>query len=153
MFVKDYVRTADRYSEFSGDPRMKVGCVITLNDKIVGGGFNRMPLKSKVDFPWNHDKPLVESKYPYVIHAEMAAIASINENVTGDLECYVTLFPCSNCAKMLIEFGVKRIYYTSDKYADKEDVIASKRLLEGCGVEFIKVEIEEERKVYAGKEE
>lgn len=126
----------------SEDPVTQVGCCLVTGDgMIVGSGYNRMPKRTLLDtkFPWGKSEDITQSKYPYVIHAEMAALASC-ESKPGIFDAYVTLFPCSNCAKLLIESGVRTIYYTSDKYAHLPDTIASKKLLDGCGIKYIQLE-------------
>lgn len=145
MYQKKFMQEAISLAKNSEDPNTKVGCyLINRKGRHVGMGYNRMPIDSKSNFPWSKTGKLYETKYPYVIHAEMAAmIEGLKENrnfLSHELEVYVTLFPCSNCAKMLVEFGAKTIYYLDDKYAATEDVIASKALLRGCGVEYKQVE-------------
>lgn len=137
-----FMREAMAKAAMSQDPNTKVGCVLTYNDKIVGYGCNRMSRRSRVEFPWKRDGELQDTKYPYVIHAEMTAIVHARGSSVTD--AYVTLFPCSNCAKLLVEFGIKNIYYLDDKYAHKTDTIASKRLLDGCGVHYEQVYIDGE---------
>ncbi|MCQ2086520.1 MAG: deaminase [Bacilli bacterium] len=136
--IKAVMKSAEAVALLSEDPRTKVGCVLKKGKKTVGVGHNHMPRHSLVKFPWGHEGSLELTKYPYVIHAEMAAITSHRKLPRG-YDAYVTLFPCSNCAKLLVQTGCKKIYYTSDKYADTPDTIASKELLKGCGIEFEKV--------------
>lgn len=129
----------------SEDPQTKVGCVILNKDGAYSSGYNHMPERARVKFPLCRDDDLVKSKYPYIIHAEMDAITKLHKwcRTDNNLVAYVTLFPCSNCAKLLVQSGVKEIYYLDDKYADKPDTIASKKLLDGCRVKYHKVEFDQ----------
>lgn len=133
-----FMKEAMAKAAMSKDPNTKVGCVLTYSDRIVGYGCNRMPYRKRVEFPWKRDGELQDTKYPYVIHAEMAAIVHARGSSVTD--AYVTLFPCSNCAKLLVESGVDNIYYLDDKYKDTPDVIASKALLYGCGIHYEQIE-------------
>lgn len=136
--MKNIMSDAVDQAQYSEDPNTQVGCVLSHKGIVFAKGFNHMPGRARVKFPWGKSENIVESKYPYVIHAEMAAITSCFRDIR-DFDAYVTLFPCSNCAKLLIEKGVNTIYYLSDKYKDLPDTIASKKLLDGCGVKYIKV--------------
>lgn len=122
----------------SKDPNSKVGaCIVNRENKIVGVGYNGFPTKSKDDdFKWDREGAYLNTKYPFVVHAELNAIL----NSTSDLkECtiYVGLFPCNECAKAIIQSGISRVVYKSDKYKDKKESVASKRLLDSCGVSHI----------------
>lgn len=121
----------------SKDPSTQVGAVIVdQNNKVVSIGYNGLPLGCSDDeFPWQREGSLLESKYAYVVHAELNAILNSPRSVTG-CTLYVSLFPCNECAKAIIQSGIKRIVYESDKYADTESTIASKRMLSAAKVEF-----------------
>ena len=91
----------------------------------------------------------LETKYPYVCHAEMNAILNYRGS-KKDLEnakIYVDLFPCNECAKIIIQSGIKHIIYLSDKYADSENNIASRRLFDECGVKYEKIKLEESKEI------
>lgn len=120
----------------SKDPSTKVGaCLVSKDHKILSVGYNGMPRGcDDGEMPWGRDGAWLETKYPYVCHAEENAIYN---NAGASLEgatCYVTLFPCNECAKAIIQCGIKEIVYAEDKYADTEGVIASKFMLEKAGV-------------------
>lgn len=121
----------------SKDPSTQVGAVIVdQNNKVVSIGYNGLPLGCSDDeFPWQREGSMLESKYAYVVHAELNAILNSPRPVTG-CTLYVSLFPCNECAKAIIQSGIKRIVYESDKYADSESTIASKKMLNAAGVEL-----------------
>lgn len=123
----------------SKDPNTKVGCVITNKEKrVVGMGYNGMPMGDD-EFPWEREGDAKDTKYPYVIHAELNAI--LNSNVLlKDKTMYTTLFPCSNCAKILSQSGITKIYYSEDKYNGTEDDVIAKRILDQLNIEYIKID-------------
>jgi len=89
------------------------------------------------DMPWAREGDNLSSKYFYVCHAELNAILNYrgNGNLKG-ARCYVTLFPCNECAKAIIQTGIKEVIYMEDKYADSESTIASKRMFEMAGITY-----------------
>ncbi len=116
----------------SKDPNTQVGaCVANNQNKIVGVGYNGFPLGcSDDDLPWNRTGELLNTKYPYVCHAELNAVLnSISTDLRG-CRVYVGLFPCNECTKVIIQAGIEEIIYLSDKYADTDSVRASKIMLE-----------------------
>lgn len=121
----------------SKDPNTQVGaCIVSNEYKIVGIGYNGMPRGCHDDsLPWGRaaEDPL-ETKYMYVCHAEMNAI--LNKNCSSVVGCviYVALFPCNECAKMIIQSGIKEVIYFSDKHASQPSTVAAKRLLSLAGV-------------------
>ena len=137
-FVKRYyMKTALKISESSKDPNTKVGAIIVRNNKIIGSGINEMPKKLNSEFPWERNGDFVNTKYAYVEHAEINAILDAMDKGCTDLsnsEIYVTLFPCNECAKVIVQLGIKNIYYYSDKYHDEPSTIASRKIFEVCGV-------------------
>ncbi|MDR1794612.1 MAG: dCMP deaminase family protein [Erysipelotrichaceae bacterium] len=124
----------------SKDPNTKVGaCIVNPDKRIVGIGYNGLPSGCEDDeFPWQREGNLLDTKYPYVVHAELNAILNSTTSLKG-CTLYVSLFPCNECAKALIQAGVKKICYESDKYADTEIVKASKRMLNAAGVELVQL--------------
>lgn len=124
----------------SKDPSTKVGaCIVNSENKIVGVGYNGMPTGCSDDaLPWSRtaDSEL-DTKYPYVCHAELNAILNSNQATLKDCTLYVTLFPCNSCAKAVIQSGIKKIVYYEDKYADANITIAAKRLFDLVGIEYI----------------
>ena len=125
----------------SKDPNTKVGaCIVNSENKILSVGYNGFPIGlNDQKFPWNREGGFKDTKYAYVVHAELNAI--LNSNVSlKDAICYVTLFPCNECAKAIIQSGIKKIVYESDKYADTETTIASKKMLQAAGIELLQLE-------------
>jgi len=119
----------------SKDPNTQVGAVIVDEDKkVVSIGYNGFPKGCDDDtYPWTSEGSTLESKYAYVVHAELNAILNSPRPVKG-CTIYVSLFPCHECAKAIIQSGIKCIVYESDKYAESESVQASKRMLKSAGV-------------------
>ncbi len=119
----------------SKDPVTQVGaCIVNQKKRIVGIGYNGFPIGLDDDvYPWGKEGDFVDTKYPYVVHAEPNAI--LNSTVTLDnASLYVTLFPCHECAKLIIQSGIKEIVYHENKYQDKASVQASMRMLRDAGV-------------------
>lgn len=125
----------------SKDPSTQVGAVIVdQNNKVVSIGYNGLPIGCSDDeFPWNREGSMQDTKYAYVVHAELNAILNSARPVTG-CSLYVSLFPCNECAKAIIQAGIKKIVYESDKYADTDAVIVSKRMLKAANVEMIQLD-------------
>lgn len=121
----------------SKDPNTGVGAVIVDNmHRIVSIGYNGMPRGCDDElFPWSRDGGFMDSKYAYVVHAELNAILNSPRSVQ-DCSIYVSLFPCNECAKAIIQSGIKKIIYESDKYADSESTKASKKMLAAANIEL-----------------
>ena len=144
---KDYL-TWDEYfmgiavlsSKRSKDPNTQVGaCIVSKTNRILSIGYNGTPngYEDKY-FPWDRSGDFLDTKYAFVCHAEMNAISNFKGD-KKDLEnakLYVTLFPCNECAKLVIQNGIKEIVYLSDKYKDTDGNIASKRMFDECGVKY-----------------
>lgn len=125
----------------SKDPNTQVGaCIVNANNRIVGIGYNGFPTGCDDDkFPWSREADFLNSKYPYVVHAELNAILNANSPLHG-CKIYVSLFPCNECAKAIIQSGIKEVIYEDDFYKDQPNTIASKRMLEAAGVKTRKIE-------------
>ena len=126
----------------SKDPSTQVGaCIVNDKNKIVGAGYNGMPIGCHDDeFPWSKQGDFLDTKYPYVCHAELNAILN---NIGMDLKgcrIYTALFPCNECTKAIIQSGITEVVFLSDKYADTESALASRRMLDTAGVRYRKVE-------------
>lgn len=120
----------------SKDPNTQVGaCIIDDQNRILSTGYNGFPHGCSDDeFPWNRDASLGETKYQFVVHAELNAVLNARgKNLSGS-KLYVSLFPCHECAKAIIQSGVKEVVYLSDKYNGTASDIASKRMLRAAGV-------------------
>lgn len=125
----------------SKDPNTQVGAaIIDENHRVVSVGYNGFPKGCSDDeFPWSRSGGVLNSKYAFVVHAELNAILNSARSVSG-CTIYVSLFPCNECAKAIIQSGIKRIVYESDKYADTETTIASKKMLQAAGIELVQLE-------------
>lgn len=121
----------------SKDPTTQVGaCIVNEKKRIVGIGYNGFPIGVEDDtFPWERDGSFLDTKYPYVVHAEPNAIL----NATVSLEnatLYVTLFPCNECAKLIIQSGIKELVYLEDKYHDEVSFVASRKMFDAANVRY-----------------
>lgn len=125
----------------SKDPSTQVGAVIVNNDKhVVGIGYNGFPVGCDDDvFPWEREGEYGDTKYPFVVHAELNAILNASQSCKG-CTIYVSLFPCNECAKAIIQSGIRKIVYESDKYAHTDSTKASKRMLMSAGVELVQLD-------------
>ncbi len=125
----------------SKDPNTQVGAaIVDENHRVVSVGYNGFPKGCSDDeFPWSREGGVLTSKYAFVVHAELNAILNSPRSVRG-CTIYVSLFPCNECAKAIIQSGIKRIVYESDKYAQTETTQASKKMLEAAGVELVQLE-------------
>mgnify|MGYP003467322742 FL=1 len=126
----------------SKDPSTQVGaCIVNHQNKIVGAGYNGLPIGcNDDDFPWDKQGTFLETKYPFVCHAELNAILN---NIGMDLKgckIYTALFPCNECTKAIIQAGITEVIYLSDKYAGTDAAKASKLMLDTSGVRYRKVD-------------
>lgn len=120
----------------SKDPNTQVGaCIVDNENRILSTGYNGFPSGCSDDeFPWEREGDFGQTKYPFVVHAELNAILNARgKNLTG-AKIYVALFPCNECAKSIIQSGIKEVIYLSDKYAETKETLASKRMLASAGV-------------------
>ena len=124
----------------SKDPSTQVGAVIVDQEhKVVGIGYNGLPIGCSDDeFPWDREGGMLETKYAFVVHAELNAILNSTRNLHS-CTLYVSLFPCNECAKAIIQSGIRKIVYEDDKYATADNVIASKKMLNAAGVELVRL--------------
>ncbi len=125
----------------SKDPITQVGaCIVSPQRKIVGTGYNGLPIGCDDDaFPWDKQGDFLNTKYPYVCHAELNAILNnIGMNLKG-CSIYSVLFPCNECAKAIIQSGITEVIYLSDKYATTDPAKASRHLLNTAGVTYRQV--------------
>ena len=124
----------------SKDPNTQVGaCIVNDKKRIVGIGYNGFPMGCDDDsFPWDNKGEFLDTKYPYVVHAEPNAILNANSSLEG-CTLYVTLFPCHECTKLVIQSGIKEIVYMDDKYEGTESDMASKKMLDSAKIKYRKV--------------
>ena len=135
----------------SKDPSTQVGaCIVAADNRILSIGYNGAPNGFNDDnFPWDREGENLNTKYPYVCHGELNAILNYrgSRREFEGARIYVDLFPCNECAKMIIQSGIKEVIYLSDKYKDSENNIASRRLFDECGVSYKKFEPNDHKKI------
>ena len=126
--------------ERSKDPNTQVGaCIVDKDNRIVSVGYNGAPTGYDDDknMNWERSGDFLNTKYAYVCHSELNAILNAGRSVK-DCKLYVTLFPCNECAKVIIQSGIREIVYLSDKYKGTESNIAAKKMFDACGVSYEK---------------
>ena len=126
----------------SKDPNTQVGaCIVNEKNRIMSVGYNGLPQGCDDDlFPWARDGGVLDTKYAFVCHAELNAILNYRGAGLDGAKLYVSLFPCNECAKAIIQSGIKEIVYLSDKYNGTETDTASKRMLRAAGVKLTKLD-------------
>ncbi len=132
-----FMGVAQLAAKRSKDPSTQVGaCIVSNDNKILSIGYNGFPIGcSDDDFPWEKtDTSPDHNKYLYSTHSELNAILNYRGGSLEGTKLYVTLFPCNECAKAIIQSGIRTLIYDSDKYADSDSVVASKRMLDAAGV-------------------
>ena len=129
----------------SKDPNTQVGaCIVGDDNRILSIGYNGTPNGyDDKHFPWDREGNPLETKYLYVCHAEMNAILNYrgSRKELENAKIYVDLFPCNECAKLIIQSGIKEVIYLSDKYAHQDSFVASKKLMDSCGVRYRQIEL------------
>ena len=122
----------------SKDPSTQVGaCIIDSDRRILSTGYNGFPKGCSDDeFPWNRDESLGETKYQYVVHAELNAILNASGKKLAGATVYVGLFPCNECTKAIIQSGISEVVYLSDKYHHTASMEASRKMLDAAGVKY-----------------
>lgn len=145
MKRKDYL-SWDQYfmgiallsAQRSKDNSTQVGaCIVSEENKILSVGYNGMPTGCSDDcMPWDREGTPLETKYFYVCHAELNAILNNNGLSLKGARIYTTLFPCNECAKAIIQSGIKKVIYLSDKYHSSDSTIASKKMFALAGIEL-----------------
>lgn len=127
--------------ERSKDPSTQVGaCIVSKDKRVLSLGYNGTPVGIEDgDFPWRREGSFIDTKYAYVCHAELNAILNYkgsNRELEGAI-VYVTLFPCNECAKAIIQTGIKKIVYYEDKYSESDSTIVSKKMFDQVGIEYV----------------
>lgn len=122
----------------SKDPNTQVGaCIVNKNNVIESIGYNGLPKGCSDDeFPWEKEGKMLNTKYPFVVHAELNAILNAKGKDLSGCKIYVALFPCNECAKAIIQSGISEVVYLSDKYSNTDSVKASKMMFKCAGVEL-----------------
>ena len=133
-----FMGIAQLAAQRSKDNNTQVGaCIVNDENKILSIGYNGMPTGCDDDvMPWERSGDPLNTKYFYVCHAELNAILNYGGGSLKGARVYVTLFPCNECTKAIIQSGIKEIIYLSDKYANTDSTIASKRMLDLTGVKY-----------------
>ena len=123
-------------SQRSKDPNTQVGaCIVSSQNKIVGIGYNGFPIGCSDDeLPWEREGNPLDTKYPYVCHAEMNAIVNSTKADLHGCRLYVSLFPCNECAKLIIQVGINKVVYLSDQYAENHLFKAARKMFAMAGV-------------------
>lgn len=135
----------------SKDPNTQVGaCIVSSHNRILSIGYNGTPNGyDDAYFPWDREGDALSTKYMYVVHAERNAILNFrgNNKELENAKIYVDLFPCNECAKEIIQSGIKEVIYLSDKYAHTNETIVSKRLFDKCGVKYRQLDKDNQKKI------
>lgn len=142
---KDYISWDEYFmgvSMLSGmrskDPNTQVGaCIVSNDNKILSMGYNGLPNGCSDDeFPWDREGDMLDTKYPFVTHSELNAILNYRGGSLEGTKLYVSLFPCNECAKAIIQAGIRKVIYLEDKYNGTDSNTASKRLFDAAGVSY-----------------
>jgi dCMP deaminase len=121
----------------SKDPSTQVGaCILDSENRVVGVGYNGFPKGCSDDtFPWEKNKKFLDSKYAYVVHSEINAVLNSNVEDLSNCIIYVTLAPCNECSKVIIQSGIREVCYFSDKYNNTDSHKAARKMLDAAGIE------------------
>jgi len=127
----------------SKDPNTQVGaCIVNDRNRIMSVGYNGLPAGCSDDeFPWEAEGEHLDTKYPYVCHAELNAILNAGGRSLEGCKIYVALFPCNECAKAIIQCGIREVVYLSDKYAGSSHFEAGKRMFTAAGVKMTQLDL------------
>jgi dCMP deaminase len=130
----------------SKDPNTQVGaCIVNAQNRIMSIGYNGLPTGCDDDeFPWEAQGEHMDTKYPYVCHAELNAILNAGGRNLEGCKIYVALFPCNECAKAIIQCGIKEVLFLSDKYAGSPYFEAGKRMFNAAGVKYTQMKLARE---------
>jgi len=134
-----FMAIAQLSAKRSKDPSTQVGaCIVNKNKRIIGIGYNGFPTGCSDDeLPWDREGEFLDTKYPYVCHAEMNAITNASNKPDLDgASLYVSLFPCNECAKLIVQVGIKEVVYLSNKYNDDPVFVASRRIFDMAKVTY-----------------
>jgi len=132
-----FMRMAHVIAQRSKDPSTQAGALVAdQNNVVVGLGYNGFPRGVDNDkFPWEREGNFLDTKYAFICHAEENAVYNSNKSTKG-CKIYCTLFPCNECAKMLIQNGIVEVIYASDKYHDVDAFVASRRMFDAVGIKY-----------------
>lgn len=129
-----FMGVAKLSAERSKDPNTQVGaCIVSQDNKILSMGYNGFPNGcSDDDFTWDREGD--DNKYFYVTHSELNAILNYRGGSLEGAKIYVTMFPCNECAKAIIQAGIKEVIYAENKYKDSMSVITSRMMMKSSGI-------------------
>ncbi len=134
-----FMAVAELSAQRSKDPNTQVGaCIVNKNKRIIGIGYNGFPAGCSDDeLPWSREGDFLDTKYPFVCHAEMNAItnATNRPDLVG-ASLYVSLFPCNECAKLIVQAGIAEVVYLADKYHDQDLFVAARKIFDMSGVKY-----------------
>ncbi|UCG60664.1 MAG: dCMP deaminase family protein [Candidatus Zixiibacteriota bacterium] len=134
-----FMAIAQLSAKRSKDPGTQVGaCIVNKNKRIIGIGYNGFPTGCSDDeLPWDREGDFLQTKYPYVCHAEMNAITNASNKPDLDgASMYVSLFPCNECAKLIVQVGIEEVVFLSDRYNDEPVYVAARRIFDMAGVKY-----------------
>ncbi|MEW6413388.1 MAG: dCMP deaminase family protein [Candidatus Zixiibacteriota bacterium] len=134
-----FMAIAQLSAKRSKDPSTQVGaCIVNKNKRIIGIGYNGFPTGCSDDeLPWDREGDFLNTKYPYVCHAEMNAITNAaNKPDLDGASLYVSLFPCNECAKLIVQVGIKEVVFLSDKYNGDPIFVAARKIFDMAGVTY-----------------
>ncbi|MCK4573628.1 MAG: dCMP deaminase family protein [candidate division Zixibacteria bacterium] len=134
-----FMAIAQLSAKRSKDPSTQVGaCIVNSKKRIIGIGYNGFPIGCSDDeLPWDREGDFLQTKYPYVCHAEMNAITNAsNKPELADATMYTSLFPCNECAKLIVQSGIKEVVFLSDKYNSDPVFVAARRIFDMAGVKY-----------------
>ena len=143
---KDYINWDEYFmgvAHLSGmrskDPNTQVGaCIVSSDNKILSMGYNGFPRGCSDDeFPWDREGETLDTKYPFVTHSELNAILNYRGGSLDGTKLYVSLFPCNECAKAIIQAGIQTVVYDSYKYKGTASNIAAKKMFDAAGVTYV----------------
>lgn len=118
----------------SKDPSTQVGaCIVNQKNRIVGLGYNGFPNGCGQAFPWKREGEGIDTKYPFVVHAEVNAILNATSSLEG-ATIYCTLFPCNVCAQVIVQSGIIEVIYHSDKYHDVDFTKAARHIFRAAEI-------------------
>lgn len=126
----------------SKDPNTQVGaCIVGKDNRILSMGYNGLPNGcSDEEFPWEREGDELATKYPYVAHGELNAILNYRGGSLEGSKLYVSLFPCNECAKAIIQAGIRTVVYDEDKYNGTTANLAAKKMFDAAGVRYYRYE-------------
>lgn len=134
-----FMAVAQLSARRSKDPNTQVGaCIVNKNKRIIGIGYNGFPAGCSDDeLPWGREGSFLDTKYPFVCHAEMNAITNAtNRPDLNGATLYVSLFPCNECAKLIVQVGITEVVYLSDKYHSQDVFVAARKIFDMAGVGY-----------------